>query len=265
MREDGKGTKVAEPAVQAIIEQMIANEIDVLIIDPFVSTHEVDENANSKIQQVAAQFVRIANATNAAVELVHHVNKSVGDGKGEVTADSGRGASALKDKARSVRTINGMSSDEADKAGIPQEERFDYFKLGIGKANLARRSGYSDWRKTESVYLKNSPHWTVPGDYVGVVTKWEWPSEEDIVEQVADGALATIKERIRAGDFKENQQALDWAGYVFAEVLAMDADDKAIRKKITAMMAALVRAKEFKIVKRIDGKRREEKKFFEVA
>ena len=60
---------------------MEQRQIDVLIVDPFISAHEVDENDNSKIQQAAALFVRIAGETNAAVEIVHHVKKGAGVGK----------------------------------------------------------------------------------------------------------------------------------------------------------------------------------------
>jgi hypothetical protein len=53
MRTDGKnGAKIVEPVVKAMIDQIASNDIDVLIIDPFISTHEVEENDNTKMQQV---------------------------------------------------------------------------------------------------------------------------------------------------------------------------------------------------------------------
>ncbi|MGX1052650.1 hypothetical protein AB7M74_003602 [Bradyrhizobium japonicum] len=147
-----------------------------LIIDPFVSTHEVEENDNNKIQQVANQFTRIANEANASVELVHHINKASGDGKGEVTADSGRGAGALKDKARSVRAINTMSEKEAERADIDLTDRFSYFRVTNVKSNMSKRSGHADWYRIVSVDLGNGTKWS-SGDSVGVVEKWQWPSE----------------------------------------------------------------------------------------
>jgi RecA-family ATPase len=107
LKNNQRGTIVVETVVAGIILQMKERQIDVLIVDPFISAHEVDENDNSKIQQAAALFVRIASETRAAVEIVHHVKKGAGVGKAEVTADSGRGAGALKDKARSVRVFVG--------------------------------------------------------------------------------------------------------------------------------------------------------------
>jgi RecA-family ATPase len=151
LKNNQKGTTVVEPVVTGIIQQMEQRQIDVLIVDPFISAHEVDENDNSKIQQAAALFVRIASETNAAVEIVHHVKKGAGVGKIEVTADSGRGAGALKDKARSVRVINGMTVKEAANAGVPVDDRFDYFRVGNGKSNQGKRSGRTEWRRMISV------------------------------------------------------------------------------------------------------------------
>jgi hypothetical protein len=210
VKQDGRGTKVIEPVVAAIIQEMKDKGIDVLIVDPFISTHEVDENDNSKIQQVAAQFVRIANEANVAVELVHHVNKTAGDGKGEVTADSARGASALKDKARSIRTINTMSKDEATKAGIDPNERFSFVRVSNGKSSMKKRSGHSDWSELVSVNLGNNGKYWEPGDSVGVATEWKWPSSELLADAVTPEQLEEIKSIIRAGQFKSNGQA--WGG-----------------------------------------------------
>lgn len=64
VKQVGRTTEVADVLVEALIAEMKENEIDVLIIDPFISTHEVDENDNNKIQQVANQFVRVADGAN---------------------------------------------------------------------------------------------------------------------------------------------------------------------------------------------------------
>lgn len=264
LKPDGKGTKVVEPVVKSMINEMIANQIDVLIVDPFISTHEVEENDNSKIQQVAKQFVRIAHEANAAVELVHHVSKGSGDGKGEVTADSARGASALKDKARSARTINGMTVEEAKKAGIDANERFSYFRVNSGKANLAKRTGHSEWRRLVSVDLGNGTKWTA-GDNVGVVEKWEWPAETSAAEEIAPDQLDEIRRRIAAGCYAENFQSDDWAGSVFADVLGLDNKDADDRRKIARMMAAAVKKGHFVVKRQYDRQKGRDRPIFQVA
>ncbi|MCP3397139.1 AAA family ATPase [Bradyrhizobium sp. CCGB20] len=243
----GRETKVVEPVVEAIIAEVRGKGIDVLIIDPFVSTHEVEENDNNKIQQVANQFTRIANETNASVELVHHINKASGDGKSEVTAVSGRGAGALKDKARAVRVINTMSEKEAKKAGIDPKDRFSYFRVTNVKANMSKRSGQADWYRIVSVKLGNGTKWSA-GDSVGVVEKWQWPSEEATANDVTTEQLGELKRRLSLAPHGDNHQAKDWAGCVFGEVLGLDA--KADKRKIGLLMKALVTAGHFAVVER---------------
>lgn len=52
LKNAGKGARIGEPVVKSLIQEMVDNRIDVLIVDPFISTHEVEENDNGKIQQV---------------------------------------------------------------------------------------------------------------------------------------------------------------------------------------------------------------------
>src|SRR5262249_18467868 len=44
VREERGGIKINAPIVEAVVEHIMANDIDVMIIDPFVSTHSVNEN-----------------------------------------------------------------------------------------------------------------------------------------------------------------------------------------------------------------------------
>jgi AAA domain len=106
-----KGAVILRPVVDALITEVFARKIDVLIIDPFVSCHRVAENDNNAIDVVVKEWGRVADAANCAVELVHHIRK----GEQEVTAESARGGSAFIDAARVVRTVNRMTEDQAKK------------------------------------------------------------------------------------------------------------------------------------------------------
>ncbi len=265
LKNSQKGTAVVEVVVAGIIQQMKERDIDVLIVDPFVSTHEVEENDNSKIQQVAAIFVRIANETNAAVEIVHHVRKGAGEGKMEVTADSGRGAGALKDKARSVRVINNMTAKEAPKAGVDKEDRFDYIRVGNGKSNLTKRSGRSEWRRMVSVRLNNGLHLWEPGDSVGVVTEWRWPSPEAAIEDVGSDDFDKIKAVIAEGNCKANIQAKDWVGKVVADTLGLDLGIKDDKGSVKLMIEGWIKAGHIHVVKRRCPIKREDKDFVDLV
>ncbi|TGP65432.1 ATPase [Mesorhizobium sp. M2D.F.Ca.ET.225.01.1.1] len=239
MTEDGKKTRVCVPTVDAFKEEVRRNRIDVAIVDPFVSTHEVEENDNSKIQRVATQWVLIAEQAGCAIELIHHVTKN----NMEITADSGRGAGALKDKCRSVRTINQMTDAEATEAAVPQHDRMGYFRVDFGKANLAKRTGKSDWRRFQSVKLGNGKGNLafINGDEIGVVVPWDWPSSEKIAEGLSPEQLRSLKVTLDSGSYKAAPNSREWAGLAVAYVMGADASDKANRKQAGAILKALLK------------------------
>jgi RecA-family ATPase len=80
------GALIATPVENALTDALIDGQFDVLILDPFVATHRVNENDNMAIDAVAKTFGRIAEKANCAIELVHHVRKTNGN---EITAEDG--------------------------------------------------------------------------------------------------------------------------------------------------------------------------------
>ena len=63
-----------------------ANKIDVIVVDPFVTTHRVNENDNASVERVAKSWSKIAEAANCSVMLVHHSRKTGGEA---ATVDEG--------------------------------------------------------------------------------------------------------------------------------------------------------------------------------
>lgn len=100
-RDDGP--RIVVPVVEALKAEIRSRKIDVLTVDPFVSSHMVSENDNMAIDMVAKQWANIAAETNCAVLLVHHTRKTNGQ---EADAEAARGASALTNAARSVLVLN---------------------------------------------------------------------------------------------------------------------------------------------------------------
>jgi hypothetical protein len=207
----------------------------------------------------------MASETNAAVEIVHHVKKGAGVGKMEVTADSGRGAGALKDKARSVRVINGMTAKEAPKAGVAVDDRFDYFRVGNGKSNLGRRSGRSEWRQMISVDLCNTRNFWSPGDSVGVVVQWKWPSAASAIEAVEPNDFDKIKAVIAKGNCKANIQANDWVGKAIANELKLDLTNKDDKEHVKLMIKGWLEVGLIHVVRRRCPDKREEKDFIDLV
>jgi RecA-family ATPase len=75
---------------------------DVLSVDSFIRTHQVNENDNSAMQEVVECFEDIAQAANCAVHLWHHTRKLGGE---RATIEAARGASAFIDACRSARVL----------------------------------------------------------------------------------------------------------------------------------------------------------------
>jgi hypothetical protein len=166
------GTIVRKPDVDRVRQAVGDLKLDVLILDPFVSTHRVTENDNNAIDVVAKQWVRLAGETNIACELVHHTVKAA-LGR-ETRVEDGRGGGALLFAARSARVLNTMSAEEAEAAGLSPKVRRYYFRVDNGKANLAPPPDGSSWYRFVGVELGNGAGFEA-GDNVGVPVSWEWP------------------------------------------------------------------------------------------
>lgn len=207
--ETPDGTRIIRPNVEALIAEIKARQIDVLTVDPFVSSHRVSENDNMAIDMVAKEWSYIADVCNCSINLVHHVRKTNGS---EVTAESSRGAVSLIGAARSVVVYNRMTKEEGERAGIEPDKRGFYFRTQNDKANLAPPEA-ADWHRMNNVDLDN-------GDSVGVACRWEWP---DSFEGVTTHHLKAVQSRIAQGQWRRDVQASNWAGVVVAEVCELDA------------------------------------------
>ena len=110
------GFKLQRPVSQAVIEAIDEHGIDYLDVDPFVSSHAVDENSNQAIDAVSKEWLRIAHEANpaaggCAIGLAHHLRKTTG---AEFTAQDARGAGAMINAARSVLVLQRMSKEAAE-------------------------------------------------------------------------------------------------------------------------------------------------------
>ncbi|MBA9069930.1 hypothetical protein FHR71_003691 [Methylobacterium sp. RAS18] len=247
-QQNRDGVTIAAPVVEAIKATIRENRIDVVIIDPFVSSHRVSENDNGAIDRVAKTWARMAEETNCAVELIHHARKTNG---AEVTIEDSRGAVALLSAARSARTLNGMTKEEAERAGV--ESRRAYFRVDNGKANLAPPPEGSTWFKMESVALGNGPL-NSDGDHIGVVTNWTWP---DPLESLSVADLQAAQAVVRAGGpWRENIQAKDWVGIPIAQALKLDPTNKADRERIKRTLKVWIDNGMFAVVTGYDEKSR---------
>jgi hypothetical protein len=151
------GTVEPTDAVDGLISEMRGRKVGLLVLDPFVSLHRVEENNNVAVEQVLSILRRIANETGAAVLLVHHTRKGQG-GNAEShagDADAGRGASALVYGTRAAFTLARMSKETAKKSHIEWDLGNRLFRLDSAKSNYAVSLGMT--LDEAKAILANSP------------------------------------------------------------------------------------------------------------
>jgi hypothetical protein len=212
--QDQSGLKLLAPVYDAITAELIGRGIDVLIIDPFVSSHEVEENDNGAIDKVAKAWARVAKAASASIVLVHHTSKA---GAAEVTAFSGRGAVSLINACRSTLVFNRMPTDVAQRLGIKEDERRRYFAVMDDKHNRAPAEK-ADWYRLVSVPLGNGR--LCHGDEVAVAEPWAPP---DPFENVTTDRYGRLRRRCsvlvlsREGHRHPPPQGLGWPAWSMAD------------------------------------------------
>lgn len=242
------GARIAQPVYEQIKAQLLERKIDVLTIDPFVSSHEVSENDNRAIDAVVKAWGRLADECNCSINLVHHVRKGNG---AEANADSARGAKALVDAARSVVVFNRMTPDEAAMSGVAEDQRGFYFRTQNDKANLAPPEKAA-WYRMNNVALDN-------GDQVGVACPWKWP---ELFEGISTSHLIAAQKAVANGEWRADPRSPQWVGIAVARVL--DLDPETSRKRIAKVIKEWVQNGSFNIIEKPDANR-DIRKFVEVG
>lgn len=205
MTRNERGVAVVHPDAQMLEEQIVCHGIGVVQIDPFVSSHDLDENDNKEINAVVRVFNRIAERTQCCFLLSHHVRKppsGAAHANGDINA--ARGASALSGAVRSARTFGGMSKEDAERFGPtaldgdPMERRGWYMRSDDAKANLSPPAERATWFRRVSITLPGMPD----DDTVGVLERWAPPDPFTgfSMEQVTS-VLREIDDGWRSGDF----------------------------------------------------------------
>ncbi len=189
-----KGNEITVGNLGAALEQSIRRrQIDAVFLDPFVKSHYVPENDNSAIDYVANLLTEIFVKHDCAGCTPHHTNKGPAD---PGNANTGRGASAMKDAARLVYTLTPMSESEAALFGVSVDDRALLVRLDSGKVNLVRRSPHARWLKLVGVSIGNGNPLYPNGDEVQTVERWMAP---DLFEGLSSATLNAILTEIDEG------------------------------------------------------------------
>jgi hypothetical protein len=249
--EGDHGLQIIAPAVFAVKGNVRTNGIDAILVDPFVSSHRVNENDNGQIDRVAKLWGEIAVETKCAVELFHHTRKGA-PGQIGFEADDGRGASALVYACRKAITLNRMTAGQGTNLGITDHWR--YFRVDDAKQNLSPPAATAVWRRLTSVELGNDRHFG--GDNVQVVEAWQWPDDPLSSFHDEDSHVVALQ-ALESKLWRTDPQAKEWAGRPIADALAWDVEDKEARSLLKSIIGELVQNGALKIIRQKDASRRE--------
>ena len=231
--------------VDHCIRHIKENKIDIMLVDPFVETHTVSENANDAMNRVARACRHIAQAGDCAVSLVHHSRKvSGGDTTSYVgNADTSRGAGSVVGVARVAQTIYPMTRKDADKYNIEDERMNRYVRLDDAKANLSLVSSEATWFERQAEFV---PHGTLglSGDYVGVLKHVDLqPDEEAEIERRDEYSLLLRT----AWQYVDGDK--DTTIYKVARALAWDGPNDFIQYRVERLDAKTVSNKLQRMIK----------------
>ena len=221
------GFTIAYPDQQAITETVKGHGIGLIVVDPFVKSHTLDENSNAHMDAAATAWAEVAEATGAAIQLVHHMRKGNAD---DALADveAARGAKSLTDAARVARLLSPMSLIEAEQLGVKPAERWRHVRLDDAKANLAPRADKALWYRLDTVNLNNATDLYPHGDNVAAITPWH---PRSTFSRISPEDCNAVLDRIAAGmadgtpyaAYRRGGGSHRWAGHMLMALLSLTA------------------------------------------
>ncbi|MCW3477878.1 helicase RepA family protein, partial [Limobrevibacterium gyesilva] len=224
---------IVHPDAAAVAAACRARGIGLVVVDPFVKSHRLDENSNAQMDAAATAWAEIAEATGAAILLVHHVRKGA-----SADVDAARGAKSLTDAARSAALLAPMTAEEAEHLSVPAAERWRYVRLDDAKANLAPRADNARWFRLETVSLGNATEAYPSGDAVAAIAAWKPPSPlrgmtaadcNRALDLIAAGPGEGVAYSAhRTGRASQDGKGERWAGRVLVRQFGLD-DNEAAR------------------------------------
>ncbi len=133
------GEVVATPHRRALKQFVQDAQLDLLIIDPFVQSHAVSENANEEVSRamVLLRECVVGDEHSAALNLVHHIRKPPGGLR--TSPDDmmvARGAGSMLGEAHFVFNLTDMSKRDAEEVGVDEDDRRSYLRLDDAKTKM---------------------------------------------------------------------------------------------------------------------------------
>lgn len=122
VKPDRFGTPERTARVEWLITTLKSRDIKMLVLDPAVYTHQLEENNIADMASYMQTLSYIGKQAGCAVVVLHHMNKSSSWASIDDINQGGlRGASSFADNARSVAICVSMSVKDAALFGLPED------------------------------------------------------------------------------------------------------------------------------------------------
>jgi len=255
---------IQRPVVEALVAEIKRRGVDVLVVDPFVSCHEVPENDNIAQDKVVKEWGRVAELGNCSVHLIDHTRKAPNGT--EVWTESARGAKAKTDAARVVRVINRMSDDEGVRHGVSTPRQYFYTLLDKANMTLPPPMDHRDWFHLESVNLGNGETAggigaaQTTGDAIGVAVRWTPPSAETMR---TTESFEKVAEAMGNRLWRTDSRAAEWVGKAIGPALEFNEKTKPGRTRTDALLKGWLKDGLMQTVIALD-KNRIEREFIQI-
>jgi RecA-family ATPase len=145
------GTNIQDMAlVESIVDLATYAGVRLIVFDTLNRfSGGADENSNSAMAQVLAQFEYIASKAKVGVLIIHHSNKAASSNGTQHMQESARGAGAITANLRWQAFMQGMTVDEAQDMDISDEDRSLFVQFGGNKENYGERTP-ATWLKRQA-------------------------------------------------------------------------------------------------------------------
>lgn len=161
---NGRNPIVNEVVLKSLIEFASDPEVGLVVYDPLVDIHDVDEGDNPHMNYVMRTLQRVAREANVCNLVLHHTTKAGGarqeDRVGNM--DVSRGASGIVYKSRISFTLMNATQQDCEEYGLQDNERNTWVRLDDAKMNMALASTEATWFRKEGCKIPS-------GDVVGVL------------------------------------------------------------------------------------------------
>lgn len=241
-------------SARGLSDHLIERDIGLLVIDPLSLINPADENSNSAMAKVIQELSSIARQADCAVLLVHHTRKTGKNERVKGNADMSRGAKALTDGCRAVKTLSTMTVAEAKRRSIDPGTASSYVQLSDAKQNYQAFNTKERWFQIESVLDET-------GESVGVIVLANVERSE-FWEKTAENVALRIVETFGEGRHPQANIKQDYAkayNITTSTVAGHFAEIKSGSIRVTHQ------DKEYSVEKTKDGASQRSKAYFEVS